>query len=189
MTQNHCIALVGMPGSGKSTIAGLLKKHGYATLRFGDITEKSLIAQGKQVNEQNERAFRENIRKEHGMAAYAIRNLPEIQALLSKGNVVADGLYSWEEYMHLREKLGSRLIVVHVYSSPSLRYHRLGSRAHRPLTAEEARSRDHAEIEQLNKGGPIAMADFVVPECDLDTLPREVDKLVATCQQQQAGKE
>jgi dephospho-CoA kinase len=32
----------------------------------------------------------------------------------------------------------------------------------RPLTAEQARARDFAEIENVNKGGPIAMADFTI---------------------------
>ena len=39
---------------------------------------------------------------------------------------------------------------------------RLSKRKIRPLTEEEARSRDISEIENLHKGGPIAMADFLV---------------------------
>ena len=32
----------------------------------------------------------------------------------------------------------------------------------RPLTAEQAQKRDYAEIENIEKGGPIVMADFTV---------------------------
>jgi dephospho-CoA kinase len=52
-----------------------------------------------------------------------------------------------------------------------IRYPRLAGRPVRPLTAEEAASRDKSEIENLNKGGPIAMADYVIPnEHNLDDL-------------------
>ena len=32
----------------------------------------------------------------------------------------------------------------------------------RPLSAEDARKRDYAEIENIEKGGPIAMADYTI---------------------------
>jgi len=32
----------------------------------------------------------------------------------------------------------------------------------RPFTTEEAKARDYAEIENIEKGGPIAMADFAI---------------------------
>ena len=44
------------------------------------------------------------MRKEHGMGAYAILNIPKFDELLKKGNVVGDGLYSWSEYKILKEK-------------------------------------------------------------------------------------
>ena len=41
-----------------------------------------------------------------------------------------------------------------------MRYERLARRRERPLTREEAVARDWAEIERLEKGGPIAIADY-----------------------------
>ena len=47
----------------------------------------------------------------------------------------------------------------------SERYKRIGSRSERPLTQEETVTRDWAEIENLEKGGPIAMADYFIVNC------------------------
>jgi dephospho-CoA kinase len=45
------------------------------------------------------------------------------------------------------------------------------------LTYEEARGRDYAEIENIEKGGPIAMADFtVVNDSDLQNLYSQLVK-------------
>ena len=52
--------------------------------------------------------------------------------------------------------------MVAVGTSPGTRYARLAGRLNRRLTLEEAASRDKAEIENSNKGGPIAMADFTI---------------------------
>ncbi|MBL8119933.1 MAG: hypothetical protein JNJ78_20550, partial [Anaerolineae bacterium] len=57
---------------------------------------------------------------------------------------------------------GASMVVVAVISARHLRYQRLASRDERPLTAEEARTRDYQEIERLEKGGPIAIADYTL---------------------------
>jgi dephospho-CoA kinase len=156
------VALVGMPGSGKSEVASVFEQGGFARIRFGDITDEEVRKRGLPINEENERKMREMLRKEHGMAAYAILNIPKIDTAAANGNVVLDGLYSWEEFKTLKDKYGDELVIVHVCTSPRTRYTRLGSRKIRPLTPTEGISRDYAEIENLNKGGPIAMADFVI---------------------------
>jgi dephospho-CoA kinase len=168
---NTFIALVGMCGSGKSVIADALVEKGYQFFRFGQITLDIIIEQGMEVNEMNERAIREGLRKEYGMGAYAIKNMPKIDTFLSKGNVVGDGLYSWAEYKILKDKYGDQLVIIAVYAPPKLRYERLSNRQqsaddkeirNRQLSAEQAKSRDFSEIENLDKGGPIAMADYTL---------------------------
>ncbi len=155
------VALVGMTGSGKTEISNLIKEKGFIRIRFGDITDEILEQKGLALNEDNERSFRENIRKEHGMAAYAKLNLEKIQNALKTKSVVIDGLYSWEEYLYLKEKL-PKIIIVAVYSSPKQRYERLENRKVRPLTKEQSSTRDVKEIKNLNKAPPIAMADYTI---------------------------
>ena len=156
------VSIVGMAGSGKSEVAARFEEKGYTRIRFGDITDEVVLKRGLPLTEENERVVREGLRREHGMAAYALLNKPKIDAALETGDIVIDGLYSWEEYLFLKEAYGADFFVVAVYSSPETRYSRLTVRGNRGRTIEEAESRDRAEIEKINKGGPIAMSDFTL---------------------------
>jgi dephospho-CoA kinase len=170
------VAIVGMAGSGKSEVARIFESKGYSRVRFGDITDIEIKKHNLEINEANERRFRELIRKEMGMAAYAILNQPRIDEALKESNVVADGLYSWEEYLAFKSHYSGSFFVVAVCSSPRTRYSRLAGRSVRPLTNEEAAARDKAEIENLNKGGPISMADYtIMNEANLDYLKLQAE--------------
>jgi len=174
------VAIVGMVGAGKSEVARVFEKSGFNKVRFGDITEEEIKNRGLELNEENERHIREQLRKEHGMSAYAKLNLPRIDASLKSANVVVDGLYSWEEYTLLKDRYGERFSTVAVWASQATRHTRLRNRANRPLTFEEAASRDKAEIENINKGGPIAMADFtIINEASLKELERETERVLS----------
>jgi dephospho-CoA kinase len=174
------VAIVGMTGAGKSEVARIFEEHGFKKVRFGDITDRELNDRGLEPNEENERSIREGLRRQYGMAAYAKLSLPVIDSSLKSADVVVDGLYSWEEYTLLRERYGERLNVLAVWSSPAIRHARLARRAKRALTPEEAASRDKAEIENINKGGPIAMADFtILNENSLEELRRETERVLS----------
>ena len=174
------VSIVGMAGSGKSEAARIFVRNGFKKVRFGDITDEEIKKKGLELNEKNERYVRQQLRKEHGMAAYAELNLPKIDALLKSSDVVVDGLYSWEEYTLMKSRYGDDFHVVAIWASPKTRHSRLGKRQIRPLTVEEAASRDIAELENTNKGGPIAMADFtIMNETSLKDLERETEKVVA----------
>jgi dephospho-CoA kinase len=153
------IALVGLPGAGKSTVTDVLVAHGFERVYFGGLTLEKLHEAGLEVNETNERSMREQLRRDHGMAAYAKLNVPKIEAALTRGPTIIDGLYSWEEYLFLREHF-PQMEVVAVYAPPKLRYERLGTRKERPLSEPEVRSREESQIENINQAGPIAMADW-----------------------------
>ena len=179
MVSARVVALVGMPGSGKSEAAAIFVRKGFKRIRFGELTDEAIRQQGLELNEDNERRAREDLRKRHGMAAYAMLSLPRIQAGLKETDIVIDGLYSWEEYKYLKESLGVNLVIVAVWSPPSLRYKRLQERRVRPLTMEQARSRDYAEIENINKGGPIAMADYmIINDSTMDSLVTQAEKII-----------
>jgi len=175
------VSIVGMAGAGKSEVARLFKENGFVRIRFGDITDEEIKKRGLEPGEQNERYIRELLRKEHGMSAYARLNLPRIDSALEHSNVVIDGLYSWEEYTWLKDYYGEDFYVVAVWSSPRTRYARLTTRLNRRLTLEEAASRDRTEIENTNKGGPIAMADFtIINESSLENLRKEARKIISS---------
>jgi dephospho-CoA kinase len=174
------VSIVGMAGAGKSVVARVFENAGYRKVRFGDITEEEVKKRGLELNEENERKVREQLRVQHGMAAYAILNLPRIDALLKESDVVVDGLYSWEEYTLFKDRYRKDFIVIAVWASPLTRYKRLANRKVRPLIAAEAASRDKSEIENIKKGGPIAMADFtIVNETSVNELEKDANKVLA----------
>ena len=156
------IAIVGMCGSGKSVASDYLESIGYKKVYFGGVTMEKLQESNLEVNPENEKYMREKLRKEYGMAAYAIILLPRIEELAKENDVVLDGLYSWDEYVVLKEKLGDKLTMIAIVADRKIRYDRLAIREVRPLTHEEALNRDIAEIENLAKGGPIVIADYYV---------------------------
>jgi dephospho-CoA kinase len=173
------VAIVGMTGSGKSECSEYFVRSGFHKVRFGDATDEECRKRGLELTEANERLVREQFRDELGPAAYAVINLPRLEADCDECDVVVDGLYSWEEYTYLKNRFSEALVIVAVAGSPATRYRRLASRKIRPLTADEAFSRDRAEIEHLNKGGPIAMADYVVVnEGDLPALQRQTESII-----------
>jgi dephospho-CoA kinase len=162
------IAFVGMPGSGKTEATAYLHQKGIPCIRFGDITDEGLKAQNLPVTPENEREFREVIRRELGMAAYAIKSEEKIEEMLQEHDTLAlDGLYSWGEYIYLKENF-PQLTLVHVYAKPPIRYSRLAKRPIRPVPLEKSRNRDISEIEKLDKGGPIAIADHMIENNDDD---------------------
>jgi len=174
------VSIVGMTGAGKSEVSGLFEENGFTRIRFGDITDEEIKKRGLELNEENERYIRELLREQHGMSAYAQLNLPRIDSALKSSDVVIDGLYSWEEYTFLKNYYREGFCVIAVWTSPGTRYTRLVSRSNRSLTAEEAASRDRAEIENINKGGPIAMADFtILNESSLENLRKEAIGIIS----------
>jgi len=174
------VSVVGMTGAGKSEVAKVFEESGFIRIRFGDVTDEEIRKRGLELNEKNERYIRELLRKEHGMSAYAKLNLSRIDEALKHSAVVVDGLYSWEEYTFLKTYYGEDFYVVALWASPKTRYTRLTGRLDRHLTLEEAASRDRAEVENINKGGPIAMADYtIINESSLENLKEEAKRIIS----------
>ena len=174
------IAIVGMPGAGKSEASRYLETKNIPFARFGQITDDTLTSLGLPIIQKNERMIRERLRKELGMAAYAIKMKPKIDEFIREHDVVGlDGLYSWEEYTFLKKEFAG-LLLIHVFAEPFKRYERLSKRKIRPLSLQEARARDIAELENLNKGGPIAIADYIIVnnEDKIENLHKQLDKLL-----------
>ena len=175
------IALVGMPGSGKTETAEYLATYGIPFVRFGEITEEEVKKRGLPLIPENERIVREAIRKEGGMGAYAVKAEPKINTLLANNDtIVIDGLYSWEEYTYLRERFPA-LTLINVYAEPKKRYERLSQRSIRQVPLEECYPRDVAELEELNKGGPIAIADYTIENNndEITDLHKKIDTLLS----------
>lgn len=158
------ITLVGMPGAGKSYCVDYLTSKGFPKVYFGGITIDEVKRRGLEVNETNEKLVREEIRANEGTGAYAERIIPQVEDHFTQGHnfVIADGLYSWTEYKIFKEKWGSDALIIAITAPRKVRHQRLANRPVRPFTDAEVTSREYAEIENLEKGGPIANADYTL---------------------------
>jgi len=177
------LVLVGMPGAGKSSCVDHLTAKGIPSVYFGGVvvneTKKRYGEDG--VNEANEKLVREDLRAKDGKGAIAKRIIPEIDELLKEHkSVVADGLYSWTEYKMFKEHYGDKALFVAITAPRHLRHERLAHRPVRPLTKEQVTAREYAEIENLEKGGPIANADYTLTnDGDPVGLLQNLDNLLA----------
>lgn len=173
---NNIIAIVGMAGAGKTEASIFFKEKGTSILRFGSVIDDGLREEGLPWSPENNTYYREKIRKELGMAAVAVKMMPKIEEAISrKDKIVLDGLYSWEEYTFLKKRF-ENLILLCIYASPSIRYSRLTNRKERTFTIKEARERDIHELEALNKGGPIALSDYLIKnETTKEDLHKELE--------------
>lgn len=155
-----------MPGAGKGTCTTYMADtYGLPVVHFGNMVYEEVQRRGLD-NVKDEKFVREDMRKQDGPAVLAKHAARKAQAELEQGakGVVLDGLYSWSEYKYLREVFGQNLVTIAVVAPRALRYQRVADRkdSHRQYTAEQVEERDIAEIENLEKGGPIAFADYTI---------------------------
>lgn len=170
------IALVGLPGCGKSEAAKILAKLGFISIRFGDITDIELEKRGLEINEANEKDFRVQIRKELGQDAYAQLNIPRIEP---HEQVVVDGLRSYREFTTLKDSFGDAVQLLVIDASPEVRYARLAERKVRPLTEAECKERDHNELYTLGVKETLEKAQLRVKnESTLEDLETELKRII-----------
>lgn len=164
MENVNLIVLVGMPGAGKSFCVDYLKGKGWPSVYFGGITLEEVKARGLDINPENEKMVREDIRIKEGKDAFARRIIGQIEKLAADGQttIIVDGLYSWSEYKVFKERFGDKACIIAIAAPRAVRHARLANRASRPLTEQEVTAREYAEIENIEKGGPIANADYTI---------------------------
>ena len=161
------IALVGMPGSGKGTCTDFLHTtYGYPVIHFGNMVYEEVQRRGLD-NVTDEKFVREDMRKQDGTAVLAKHAAAKADEHFGAGHevVVFDGLYSWSELKYLVERFGDDLLVIATTAPRRERYKRILARndAHRKYTsAQQIIDREINEIESLEKGGPIAFADYTI---------------------------
>ncbi len=62
----RALALVGMPGAGKTLCARHLEMRGFFQFRFGKIVVDEVLRRGLVINPENERIVREEFRNKEG---------------------------------------------------------------------------------------------------------------------------
>ncbi|MCE7936439.1 hypothetical protein DYH10_01435 [Candidatus Saccharibacteria bacterium CPR2] len=176
------IAFVGMPGSGKGTCTDYLASKGYPVIHFGNMVYEEIQRRGLD-NVKDEKFVRLDMRRKEGLSVLAKRASRKADQYFKQGKktVILDGLYSWSEYMYLEKKYGEELVVICVFTPRNVRYQRVISRkdSHRAYTVEQIKNREIDEIENFEKGGPIARADYCLTNTKSPReLLKELDELM-----------
>lgn len=158
------LAFVGLTGSGKSTAVQHFTDKGFPKVYFGGIIYQAMAEAGIEKGEDNESHFRTEIREKEGVDFVVKRIIKQIHDLAESGQhrIIADGIYTWDEYKAIKHEFPGETTVVAITAPKHLRYSWLEDREDRPQTPQISAARDQHEIENLQKGGPIAAADFFV---------------------------
>lgn len=172
------IALVGLAGSGKSSAVEYLTEKGFPKIYFGGVIYKAMDEAGIEKTWDNQQQFREEIRRREGKDFVIKRVIKNIHDLINAGQnkIVLDGLYTWSEYKLLKHEFPGQVVVIAIVTPKYLRYQRMAKRIERPMQPHEVDQRDWSEIENLEKGGPIAIADyFIINDGSLEQLHQKID--------------
>ncbi len=175
------VAFVGLAGSGKTSAVEYLTDKGYPKVYFGGIIYKAMNEAGIEITWDSQQVFREEIRAREGKDFVVKRVIKEIHDLIGAGqrHIVLDGLYTWSEYKILKHEFPGEMTVVAIVTAKHLRKQRMAKRPERPMTSAEVDERDWTEIENLEKGGPIAIADYYIHnDGDLDFLHKQMDDVL-----------
>lgn len=185
------LAVVGMSGSGKSVVVDHLTSKGYPKVYFGGMIYKEMEKRGivRTEDGESEKEFREMIRDTEGKDWVVRQVIAEAKDLIAAGQkrIVLDGVYSWTEYKTLKHEFPRNLTFLAVVVDKKIRYKRVANRPGRAFDAAAIRERDRSEIENLEKGGPIAAADYYIlnngtieeTTANLDKILKEIEFWVA----------
>lgn len=187
MNNEKILAVVGMSGSGKSVMVDYLTDKGYPKVYFGGMIYKEMEKRGIERTEdgESEKEFREMIRETEGKDWVVKQVIAETKDLLAAGQkrIILDGVYSWTEYKALKHEFPGSLVFLAVVVDKKKRYKRVAQRPGRAFDGNAIRERDRSEIENLEKGGPIAAADYYIlnngtieeAEADLEKILKEIE--------------
>jgi adenylate kinase len=156
------IAIVGLPGAGKTAAADFFKQKDLPVISFGKAINDYIDKNKMQHTEEVHKEVREGLRVTHGIEALAVLNEDKIKKTLEKSVlIIIDGMRSWEEYLYLKKKLMKvKIYILALHADKQLRYKRISKRKYRADLYGEQRDID--ELIGTNMGPTIAFADYLV---------------------------
>ena len=160
--EKKIIAIVGMPGAGKSEATDYFRQKGLKVVSFSNIVNDYIDKKGWEHTEKVHKEVREGLRTKHGFEAMAVLSRGKVEKALEKQNmIVIEGMRSWEEYEYMRREFPNvKIFVVAIYADKPLRYQRVVERNYRSKLA--GADRDINELLGTHMGPTIAFADYLV---------------------------
>lgn len=160
--QKIILAVVGLPGAGKTAAAEYFKEKGIPVIEFGKIINDYIDRHHMEHTEVNHKKMREGLREKHGREAFVVLNEERIHNALHKHfMIVIDGLRSWEEYIYIKNKFpNTKVVLLALYADKRLRYERIEKRGYRNHFYGE--DRDIDELIGINMAPTLGYADYFV---------------------------
>lgn len=169
-----------MPLSGKTTVANILKSHGYAVLDMGDVVRIEMDK--RNIDVENTGEFVNRMRDQHGMEAIAMLSEPYLEEILEeKEKVVITGMRGWSEKEEFERQTGEDLEVLAVWTSRETRKERRQARSREEdVKGDEFHERDLREI-QNGVGKLMALSDYMIKNesIGIEELEERVEKVVS----------
>jgi len=169
------LAFVGLTGSGKTEAVDYLAQKGYPKVNFdGFISDSELKSNEKLV-------IYKDLISTNGKDFLAIKIIDQIHDLINAGQhkMIVDGPLSWTEYKALKHEFPGCITTIAIITSRHLRHNRLVNDPKRDIRQDEIDKQDWFEIEELEKAGPIAIANlYISNNKDLGSLYKKLDKLL-----------
>ena len=173
------LAIVGMPGAGKTEALNVIAEKGIAVFNMGNVVtriepEKRGI---KEINEDIENEIRRDIRKKMGPSAVAIVTTEEIEKMDTK-TIAIVGLHSFTEVEYFKERFGNDFHLISVESSKEIRFKRVSKREYRALDKEAFENRERRYLEDFEIPGLMEQAEYKIRnEGSLEDFKKDVKKV------------
>jgi dephospho-CoA kinase len=164
------VALTGMPGAGKTTVANYLAQKGIPLLIMGDVVREAAQNDGLEPTSENLAKLMIRLREKNGPEAIAHLIANKIKTMKNEDKefavVIVDGIRSMAEIQVLKRVGQVKLLAIH--GSILTRYSHIRERARSdvPSNINEFDKRDGVEME-VGISDAIALADETISNNDI----------------------
>ncbi len=182
MAKRRLLLITGMAGSGKTTVADLLRERNYSVFTMGDVIRHEIRMRNLPPTPENLGKMAEDIRRTGGEDAVAKKCVPLILGD-SNPRIALDGIRSMDEVYNFEEPFDTFLIALH--ASPTTRYNRLKSRGRSddPPNRQVFRERENREL-GFGMAKAIALSDHVITnENGVEDLEKVLDRILSKLRQ------
>lgn len=164
------VALTGMPGAGKTTVADYLARKGIPLLIMGDVVREAAQNDGLEPTSDNLAKLMLRLREKNGPEAIAYLISNKIKTMKHQNAefhvVIVDGIRSMSEIQVLKRVGNVKLLAIH--GSTLTRYSHIRERARSdvPSNIGEFNKRDSVEM-GVGISDAIALADETISNNDI----------------------
>jgi dephospho-CoA kinase len=164
------VALTGMPGAGKTTVANYLAQKGIPLLIMGDVVREAAQNDGLEPTSENLAKLMIRLREKNGPEAIAHLIANKIKTMKNEDKefavVIVDGIRGMAEIQVLKHVGQIKLLAIH--GSILTRYSHIRERARSdvPSNINEFDKRDRVEME-VGISDVIALADETISNNDI----------------------